>query len=306
MEENFHLARIARAEKAEDLREDQASTKMRSGSRFAEPENSERDRGKEKTSASSPGPWALPFLYFTDDAALYDDAAPCGIYKGVIQKLAEIGKQDENSIHDRLTVLDVGAGTAPCEKHWRAAGGHVRYLKQDFAQYSVGGRTDGGGTKTNKNSVGVSAAAFSSSIRAKSGYAELDIVSDIVQIPLPDESVDVIVCDQVLEHLPDPVDAIRELARLLKKKSKLHQEGRGGASGGRGTGGVLLISHPYGSYLHNLPYHYNGGFTHSWFEYHLSKSGLFNSGVWWNYRWENMRKPRSTSGKYSCSCNSNS
>ena len=105
----------------------------------------------------------------------------------------------------------------------------------------------------------------------------MDIVSDITAVPLPSESVDVISCDQVLEHLPDPVDAIREIARLLK------------------PGGRVFLSHPYGSYLHNLPFHFNGGFTHSWFERwmlkedssaeELPRSGNFSS-LYWNYRWE--------------------
>ena len=44
---------------------------------------------------------------------------------------------------------------------------------------------------------------------------------------------------------------------------------------------------PYGSYLHNLPYHFNGGFTHSWFEFHLKKRLGF-SKVYWNYRFEKV------------------
>merc|ERR1712008_339223 len=63
-------------------------------------------------------------------------------------------------------------------------------------------------------------------------------------------------------------------------------------------GGRILISHPYGSYLHNLPHHYNGGFTHAWFEYHMlgkhahpkagEKKETYFAELWWNYHWESV------------------
>merc|ERR1712232_1138059 len=93
----------------------------------------------------------------------------------------------------------------------------------------------------------------------------MDIESDIADIPLPNNSVDVIICEQVLEHILHPVEAVREMARLLR------------------PGGMLLITVPYGPYLHNLPYHYNGGLTRGWFEHYLNESGF--SGVHTAYRY---------------------
>lgn len=40
---------------------------------------------------------------------------------------------------------------------------------------------------------------------------------DITNIALADESVDIILCNNVLEHIPDDQRAMRELARILKK-----------------------------------------------------------------------------------------
>ena len=58
-----------------------------------------------------------------------------------------------------------------------------------------------------------------------------DIVGDIHDIPRPDQSVDVVICTEVLEHCRDPRTAVSELHRLLR------------------PGGVCVLStrfiHPY-------------------------------------------------------------
>lgn len=42
------------------------------------------------------------------------------------------------------------------------------------------------------------------------------MVGDICRLPFADASIDVILSSEVVEHLPDPVPAIREMARVLK------------------------------------------------------------------------------------------
>jgi len=125
-------------------------------------------------------------------------------------------------------VLDVGAGTCP----YRALLAHCDYVAQDFCQYE--GLRDG----------------------SEGRYGEIDVVSSIENIPLPDESFDAVLCTEVLEHVPEPVQAIREMARLLK------------------TGGVLLLTAPLGSGLHQLPHHYYGGFTPTWYRHFLPAADL--------------------------------
>lgn len=49
------------------------------------------------------------------------------------------------------------------------------------------------------------------------GYADIDIVSDIADMPLPNKSFNVIVCTDVLEHVLRPREAIHEMGRLLKR-----------------------------------------------------------------------------------------
>ena len=87
-------------------------------------------------------------------------------------------------------------------------------------------------------------------------YGKIDYVSDIVDVPAPDESFDAILCTEVIEHVPDPPAVIREAARLLR------------------PGGRLFMSAPLGSGLHQEPYHFYGGFTPHFYVRFMSEAGL--------------------------------
>lgn len=87
-------------------------------------------------------------------------------------------------------------------------------------------------------------------------YGSIDIVSDITAIPVEDSSFDCVICTEVLEHVLDPMRAINEMTRLLK------------------SGGRILLTAPLGSGLHQLPYHYYGGFTPEWYQSVLKMNGI--------------------------------
>lgn len=125
-------------------------------------------------------------------------------------------------------ILDAGAGT----QRYKRFCGHLNYVSQDFAQY------DGKG-----DSTGLQTGEFD--------YGKLDIISDITSIPEPDSSFDAIMCVEVFEHLPNPVQAVLEFSRLLK------------------PGGYLIITAPFCSWTHFAPYHFNTGFNRYWYEKHL-------------------------------------
>ncbi|POR47347.1 FkbM family methyltransferase [Bosea psychrotolerans] len=142
------------------------------------------------------------------------------------------------SVEAGLRVLDVGAGTAPY-KHLFA---HCAYETHDFAQYD--GYKGPEGT-----------------------YTEIDYVSDITAIPVPDNSYDVILCTEVLEHVPRPVEALAEMARIVK------------------PGGRLFLSAPLGSGLHQEPYHFYGGYTDHWYRKFLDEFGCEVEAIEPNHGW---------------------
>lgn len=117
-------------------------------------------------------------------------------------------------------ILDAGAG----ELLYKKFCGHLNYVSQDFGQYN--GEGDGSGLQ---------AGSWDNS--------KLDIVSDIIEIPEPDASFDAIMCIEVLEHLPSPIEALKEFSRLLR------------------PGGQLILTAPFASLTHFAPHHYYSGFN---------------------------------------------
>ena len=53
------------------------------------------------------------------------------------------------------------------------------------------------------------------------GGIKLVSVSDITRLPFQDASFDVVICSEVLEHIPDHLQAIREIVRVLKPGKSL-------------------------------------------------------------------------------------
>ena len=98
-------------------------------------------------------------------------------------------------------VLDAGAGKAPYRKLFV----HARYEAADFAQVDT-------------------------------THGPLDYVCDLTAIPVENGRFDAIICNQVLQHLPDPGRALREMLRVLR------------------PGGRMLLSAPLFYEEHQQPY----------------------------------------------------
>ncbi len=161
----------------------------------------------------------------------------------IFRKMFKAGTTNESSrakwieetlkkIPGGLTILDAGAGESQFKKYC----GHLKYIAQDFGQYQGEGN------------VGLQTGTWDNT--------KLDIVSDIVSIPLPDHSIDAIMCTEVLEHVPDPIGAIKEFSRLVRQ------------------GGYLLITAPFASLTHFAPYHFVSGFNKYFYEKHLVENGF--------------------------------
>jgi len=63
-----------------------------------------------------------------------------------------------------------------------------------------------------------------------------DVVCSAVDMPFPDASFDTLACTEVLEHVPEPLRALREMHRVLK------------------SGGHLILTVPLYWPRHDLPY----------------------------------------------------
>jgi ubiquinone/menaquinone biosynthesis C-methylase UbiE len=137
------------------------------------------------------------------------------------------------SIPPGQRILDAGAG----ELQYKRFCAHLDYVSQDFAQYD--GRGDG---------VALQKDTWDQS--------QLDIVSDIMWIPEPDASFDAVMCIEVLEHLPDPIGALRELTRILK------------------PGGTLILTAPFCCLTHFSPHFYYTGYSRYFYEYWLGELGF--------------------------------
>lgn len=147
-----------------------------------------------------------------------------------------------------VRLLDAGAGELKNKKYCE----HLEYVSQDFCQYQGAESTDPDGLHVTKWDTGL-----------------IDLVSDITAIPVPDAAFDVILCSEVLEHVPEPTRALDEFARCLKK------------------GGTLVLTAPFASVVHMAPHHYYAGFTKYWYEYHLISRGfvikeLSPNGDWYS------------------------
>lgn len=124
-------------------------------------------------------------------------------------------------------VLDAGAGDAPYRPLWA----HVDYRTADFGKVGK-------------------------------PYAELDYVCDLTSIPVADNSFDVVLLTQVLEHLPEPRAVLTELARVLR------------------PGGRLWLSTPLFYEEHEVPYDFHR-YTSYGLREHIERAGLAVEQIDW-------------------------
>jgi hypothetical protein len=136
-------------------------------------------------------------------------------------------------ISGACTLLDVGAGLSPYKNQIVNLG--YEYKSHDFNDYIP---------QTNFKVGGLHSPSWK--------YPKHDYNCDILEIP-EGAIAEIILCTEVLEHIPDPVRAFEKLVKLTK------------------TGGYLLISVPFSSLMHQAPYWFQAGLSPFWFEYWAEK-----------------------------------
>jgi ubiquinone/menaquinone biosynthesis C-methylase UbiE len=142
-------------------------------------------------------------------------------------------RQALSAIPKGSRILDAGCG----EQQYRKFCSHLHYIGQDFGAYD--GRGDGFALQTKHWD-----------------QSHVDIVSDIVGIPVANQSFDAILCTEVFEHIPDPAAALREFSRILKQD------------------GLLILTAPFASFSHFTPYFYSTGFSSYWYLSSLPPAGF--------------------------------
>lgn len=97
------------------------------------------------------------------------------------------------SIPKGASIIDIGAGML----YWKKYCGHLKYTSQDFCQYNP-----------QDNNIGLQNGVWE--------YPHIDIICDICSIPVGDNSYDALLCTEVLEHVPNPNLAMKEMLRIVK------------------------------------------------------------------------------------------
>lgn len=172
----------------------------------------------------------------------------------IIDQLAKIPKGK--------VLLDAGAG----EQRYRSHCKHLQYISQDFSNYVPNQIKDG--------------------LQSESwDYAGIDIVCDIVDIPMDNASVDVILCTEVFEHIRNPILALEEFSRIIK------------------TGGKLILSAPVCCLTHMAPYFYYNGFSEFWYQDNLKECGfqiveLVRNGNFFKYLCQELQRVEYMAKRY--------
>jgi len=135
------------------------------------------------------------------------------------------------------TLLDVGAGSSPYRKICESL--EYKYYSHDFNAYHP--------NETPDSYIGLHNPEWK--------YSSHDFICEILSIP-ETTTYDLVLCTETFEHIPDPVRALEKLTKLVK------------------PGGIIIITAPFISLMHQAPYWFQSGLSPYWFNYWSEKNNL--------------------------------
>lgn len=114
-----------------------------------------------------------------------------------------------------------------------------RFIHSKIAQYVTPGKRVGDigcGEQPFRREIEHAGGMYAGIDLTQNSQNTVDVLATITNIPLPDNSFDIILCTEVLEHVPDTYLAFKELARLTKPSGK------------------IILTVPFAYPLHEEPY----------------------------------------------------
>ena len=148
-------------------------------------------------------------------------------------------KEQLAKLENGRKILDAGCGS----QQFKPFMSHLDYKAQDFKKYTIDEKKMIGDKQGLTSAEGYK-------------YGCLDYVGDIWDIYEKEETFDAILCTEVFEHIPYPIETLKEFSRLLKPNGK------------------LILTAPSNCLRHMDPYFFYSGFSDRWFNKFLDDSGF--------------------------------
>lgn len=140
-----------------------------------------------------------------------------------ISKINLLKAMKYSSSYSKGLILDLGCGKKPYEKYFKST--NSKYYGIDYPDYKI------------------------------SKKFSMDIFADVQKLPIKSKTTDTIICNQVLEHIPNSFNLFYEFNRVLKKD------------------GILILTVPFFWGLHEEPRDYYR-FTKYGLEYLCVQNGF--------------------------------